>query len=208
MILTYQFILLGALLLSLRLRPQSPKRFNLFLAAFVLLEAASKFIKEVMGANNLPFQNIAALGSVASFLYVFLHAARPEWIRPALGLYAITIGISLFTQSPFDMMSAAYIPGMLMTMGAICYYLYHLVVKSEYTPLARIPQFWMAVGILLFFSCAFPMLVFGNALTAADRPLASQLWPLVSYGNVFLALGFLAVSLCQLNTRTSSSPSP
>ena len=204
----YQYVLVAGIVTAIATQPKAPPRFTLFLFAFVLLEAVGKGVKEILDVTNLPIMNVSALGSVAYYLYVFLQPVRPSWIRPTLGIYAITIAISLLTQGLSEIMSAAYIPGMLITLGAILMYLHHLIVKSNYVPLKRIPLFWMAVGVMIFFCSVFPMLVFGNALSAVDRPLASRLWSLVSYGNIFLALGFLAVSLCQLNTRTSSSPSP
>ena len=163
-----------------------------------------KYFKEMVGSNTVS-NNIYVVPCVVYYLYVFTHNQKKLIWIVASAVFLLTVGFEIYMHQLTRIMTIAYNAGMLMVVWFIFQYLYDKVILNPFLDLLRIPEFWMAIGILLFYSSSFPILLFANRLMDAEYQLATKLLGLLPIGNIFLTLGYLMTVLCQIPIKIYST---
>lgn len=204
----YQYILLLALMLALWLRKENQVPYFLsFLAIAVFFELVlGKMMIYYYGTNMLT-TNLYSIICVYYYLFLFTREISKKWLWILVTAYTVAMIISAYTQGFVVIMSIAYNSGMIIVMMTLFRYLHHLIIRDHYKPLHRIPLFWIAMGILVFYSASFPILNFLNRFIAADYAYAGKMIAMLSMGNIFLSLGYFGAIVCQKNIKTLSASS-
>lgn len=206
---TYQYILLLAFITAVWRRTENRVLFLVpFLGLAVLFELVLGKLMKYYYDNNMITTNIFVIICVLYYLFLFTQEFRKQWYWLLAGIYMISLGISSYTQGFMSIMSIAYNTGMIMVIVSVFRYLYDLIIRDHYKPLHQIPLFWMALGILMFYSSSFPILNFLNRFIYADYDFALRMIDMLSIGNIFLSLGYLGTIICQKNTKTLSTSLP
>lgn len=204
----YQYILLLAFMLALWLRKENQVPYFLFfLAIAVFFELIlGKMMIYYYGTNMLT-TNLYSIICVYYYLFLFTREISKKWLWILVAAYTVAMIISAYTQGFVVIMSIAYNSGMIIVMMTLFRYLHHLIIRDHYKPLHRIPLFWIAMGILVFYSASFPILNFLNRFIAADYAYAGKMIAMLSMGNIFLSLGYFGAIVCQKNIKTLSASS-
>jgi hypothetical protein len=204
----YQYILIVALITAYINRKRNYVRYLIpFLVVVVFFELIlGKLMKHYYGTNILS-ANVFVIICVLYYLYLFTYEFRRKWYWLLVSIYLCSILIGSFTQGFTTIMSFSYNIGMFLVLVVVFRYLYDLVIKDAYKPLYRSPLFWIALGIILFYSSLFPLLSFINRFMAVDMQFAIRLMDILSIGNIFLSLGYFGAIICQRNTKTLSTSS-
>jgi len=204
----YQYILLLAFMLALWLRKENQVPYFLFfLAIAVFFELIlGKMMIYYYGTNMLT-TNLYSIICVYYYLFLFTREISKKWLWILVTAYTVAMIISAYTQGFVVIMSIAYNSGMIIVMMTLFRYLHHLIIRDHYKPLHRIPLFWIAMGILVFYSASFPILNFLNRFIAADYAYAGKMIAMLSMGNIFLSLGYFGAIVCQKNIKTLSASS-
>ena len=86
--------------------------------------------------------------------------------------------------------SPMYNIGMILSIFLILRYAYRIIRVEEYKPIAQRPLLFTYLGILLFFTAAFPIITFVNHLIISNQ-FSGVYSQMLRIGNIFLALGYL-----------------
>lgn len=204
----YQYILLLAFMLALWLRKENQVPYFLsFLAIAVFFELILGKMMIYYYGTNILTTNLYSIICVYYYLFLFTREISKKWLWILVAAYTVAMIISAYTQGFVVIMSIAYNSGMIIVMMTLFRYLHHLIIRDHYKPLHRIPLFWIAMGILVFYSASFPILNFLNRFIAADYAYAGKMIAMLSMGNIFLSLGYFGAIVCQKNIKTLSASS-
>lgn len=191
------FISFGALILR---RRDTMPYFTLFLFMSVVFEFFVETYIEQKYKNN--YVAYAIFGSFTVSYYLFLYLREIFKGRRTIlliTLYLVFCAINLFIiQGYYTFNNISYNLGMMVVVISIFVYFRKILVRRTYFKLASIPLFWLSVGIIMFYSSAFPVLTFTNFLIRLEMNLASAMYDLVQIGNVFLSLSFICAVLCPI----------
>lgn len=205
----YQYILLAAFVAAIWLGRENKVVFLLpFLGLAVFFELILGKLMKYYFDNNMITTNIFVIICVMYYLFLFTRKNRKRLFLVFVALYLLFLVVSMYIQGFNSIMSIAYNAGMIMVILAIFRYLYDLIIMDQYKPLHQIPLFWMAIGILMFYSTSFPILNFLNRFIDADYEFALRMIDMLSIGNIFLSLGYFGAIICQKNIKTSSASLP
>ncbi len=198
---TYQYFLISALIFCFFNNSENKlQNFCQFLIGVFLFEGMGKFFKIYLGHNTFIY-NVYFVYAISYYIFIFnieickFHKSKKR--TNDLVLFWILCVLSFLYYRDFDKInSIAYNLGMLIVIFLIFKYFYILLMGETYKALVNIPHFWLASGILLFYSSAFPSLCFTNILILHDIELARAAQKWVQYGNLFIAISYNLVSLC------------
>jgi hypothetical protein len=196
----YQYILLLACFLNLFIfKNVNLKYFKLFLCISILFEIIiGKYLKYTFN-NNIISTNIYVTICIVYYLFLYLGNYHMKLFKSLSFIYMLIFIISVQIQGIHSILTISYNFGMILVMVSIFIYLYNLIILGEFVSLVRLPRFWIACGILLFYSSLFPLLFYVNQLMVIDLEFTGLLFRIVSIGNIFLTLGYLFATLCQTN---------
>jgi hypothetical protein len=104
--------------------------------------------------------------------------------------------IYIFTfENVFNKFHYHYLYGLLVIVILIFILLKNILESNEIIEIKKLPIFYFSLGILLFFFCALPLLVFSNTLLTGSLNNYKLLSQLIEYANIFLNLGYLGTVL-------------
>lgn len=192
------FISFGALILR---RRDTMPYFTLFLFISVVFEFYVEVYIEHIYRNNYVAYAIFGSFTVAYYLFLYLREIYKDRriIFILISFYLIFCLVNLFVIQGFDAFNnISYNLGMMAVVISIFVYFRKILVRRTYFKLASVPLFWLSIGILMFYSSAFPVLTFTNFLIRLEMNLANALFELVQIGNVFLSLSFICAVLCPI----------
>lgn len=93
--------------------------------------------------------------------------------------------------------------GSLITVIMAAYYYYELFTANELVRLNRSTEFWIATGLIIFYTCQLPYLGMLNYLIIHHRPLAVRLLTVLQIGVCLMYSIFIYAYLCKINTAKS-----
>ena len=205
----YQYILLLAFICSLWLSKENRVPYLLvFLAIAVFFELVLGKMMKYYYDTNILTTNLYSIICVYYYLFLFTQGMTKKWFWVLMSIYTLAMLLSAYSQGFTVIMSIAYNSGMIIVMASIFKYLHDLIIRYHYRPLHKIPLFWMALGILLFYSASFPILNFLNRFIVADYNYAGKMIDMLSMSSIFLSLGYFGAVICQKNIKISSLSSP
>lgn len=172
---------------------------------FLFVSVVFEFFVETWAAhrykNNYTAYAIFGSSTVSYYLFLYLKEIFHTYKFPffIIFLYVVFCGINLIYIQGLDTFNnLSYNIGMMAVVIAIFVYFRSILLRQTYFKLATLPLFWLSLGIILFYSSAFPVLTFTNIMLKIDINLASALYDLVQIGNIFLSLSFICTALCPL----------
>lgn len=175
--------------------------FTVFLFISVLFEFYIETYIETINKNNYVAYAIFGSFTVAYYMFLYLREIFRDKMMIILfiSVYLIFCIVNLYFIQGFNTFNnISYNIGMMAVVISIFVYFRKILVRQTYFKLATIPLFWLSVGIIMFYSSAFPVLTFTNFLVRLEMNLASALYDLVQIGNVFLSLSFICTVLCPI----------
>ncbi len=175
--------------------------FTIFLFISVLFEFYIETYIETIYKNNYVAYAIFGSFTVAYYMFLYLREIFRDKMMIILfiSVYLIFCIVNLYFIQGFNTFNnISYNIGMMAVVISIFVYFRKILVRQTYFKLATIPLFWLSVGIIMFYSSAFPVLTFTNFLVRLEMNLASALYDLVQIGNVFLSLSFICTVLCPI----------
>lgn len=172
---------------------------------FVLVVAFFELIANVMIGfmypDNIGVYNIYLLLCVTFYIYFLLKSiyerSNKIYLAKRLTFYWLCVSVIftfIFTRYR-EVVTPAYSAGMLITIALIVMYIYRFLYKNSFEILTSKPYLFFYFGILIFFSAAFPLIIFVNELVVPSlyRGVYSLM---MQIGNVFLVLGYFATAIC------------
>lgn len=201
----YKYILALSFFISLGVfiwkRKDTLPYFTLFLFISVVFEFFVETYIETKYKYNYVAYAVFGSFSVSYYFYLYMREIfQDRRISVTLiSVYLLFCVINLYFIQGFDTFNnISYNAGMMAVVISIFVYFRKVLVKQPYFKLASLPLFWLSLGIIMFYSSAFPILTFINFLIELEMDLASALYDLVQIGNIFLSLSFICVVLCPI----------
>lgn len=199
---TFIAINIIALLLALYYHTKNRQSLPLllyFLLFVVVTENGVLYYMAKEYKNNIYGHQWFSSACAAYYLYVYLdHFKKKAWIKYVWYGWVIwcvyAIGYNVTYQSDVHLHMMPYNVALFFTAALIFKYLYDIIYIDEYREVRHEPLFYFSLGILLFYVCSFPILVFYNDLILGPKIFFYQ--RLIQVGNVFLSLGYLGAVLC------------
>jgi hypothetical protein len=189
--------------LSLRVYP-----FFLFLTLNV--EIFGKYLADHR-QNNIELFNFFGVFEFTFYFWVLRHFIRNSvakkiifhlvWIYPLLSLIIIIFiqGINIFNTITFSL-------GSLFIVVITIYYFFELFQLPGSIPVLREPSFWICLGLLIYYSCSFPMYALVTRL-GKNTPgfILNNLSTIIDLTNILLYSSFTIAFLWSLRMRKSTS---
>jgi hypothetical protein len=189
------------------------KFFSLFLGATVIVELGIKFIFYKFYKNsNYPVYNCFFLVQLFSMGYYFGLLIKSSLFKKTITslvfFYALFwLYTSFFFYKTLDVWNAyAAMLGDLMIIIITSRYLFELFTGSELTSLKKHSAFWIAVGIMFFYSCELPINGILNYLINHNKYiLAKKAVKILLLLNILMYLIFIYAYLCQKRLTAKKS---
>jgi len=160
------------------------------------------FLAKKYGTNTLLY-NIYTIFTFSYYSYLLVKANQNlHWLHPItyIGyflLFASWLNLFFF-QGFYTLNTITYNLGMLYVSYLISLYFIGLIRDEVFYNLTNLPLFWLSIGIILFYTSSFPILFYLDEITKLGGNLTKPLFSLITLGNSFLSLSYLAVTLCKL----------
>jgi hypothetical protein len=118
------------------------------------------------------------------------------WVFPAFWVVAVFL---LFGWKQWN--SYVVIAGSLSVIFFSAAYYYQLFTQPSLVKLSRTPEFWIATGLILFYSCNLPYIGMLNFLVNNYLLLARRLMGALDILNIIMYSIFIFAYLCRIRTR-------
>jgi hypothetical protein len=158
--------------------------------------------------TNLPAYNIVLLGEFIGYAYFFRLITKLQWLKKVTAVFIIIFPVFwciavfiLFGLSSWN--SYVYTAGSLFVMLFAIGYYYELITDTEVKRLNNNSEFWIATGLLLFFTGNLPFLGMYNFLIVNYPSLADSLGSVLRVLNIIMYSLFAYAYLCRINTEKS-----
>ncbi len=181
--------------------------FPWFLLLTLLIELLGLFMSE-RGLANLSMYNFFTMSEFVFYLFLFIQAIQKARAKKVI-LYTI-IGYFIFSiiniciiQGLNNFHTISYSIGCLITVAVCIYYFFELFQLTRSVNLLRDPYFWIASGLLFYYSCSLPIIGLNNLFSNFPRVIIVNLGTIVSVLNVLLYSLFTIAFLCRFRIRKS-----
>jgi hypothetical protein len=184
--------------------------FPIFLLITIVIEINGQYLSN-HHRSNAELYNFFGVFEFTFYFWVLRHFIRNSfakkiifhlvWIYPLLSLIIIIFfqGINIFNTITFSL-------GSLFIAVITIYYFFELFQLSGSIPLLREPSFWICLGLLIYYSCSFPMFALVTRL-GNNTPgfILNNLAIILDLTNILLYSSFTIAFLCSLRMRKSTS---
>ena len=207
------FVVIIALLASLAIYRQGPsdiylRLFPPFLLVVSILLGMSSYLAYLGKHNIIPF-NLLTIVQLCFYFFLLNRIIRNKivrnialnliWIYPVIALVNI-----LFIQKSDTFHTITYSFGGLLVVALAIFYFFELFQRPQSVNLSRNPDFWIASGLLFYFSCSFPIYGMANNLTRMPRFIIINLNSILNVLDILLYTSLVIAFLCRLKIRKSS----
>ena len=202
----YEYVQLLALILAIYFYIKSGKTFPaiipfLFISNFFEIFIIYYFSK--VYETNIIIYDIFNILNITYFFYVYyLYFKHKKEKNLLIGSYIIWISYTIYLFISNDFNKSAlnhYTFGLFFIVFFIILYLKDVLNSNDFVDIKREPIFYFSVGILTFFVCTFPMLIFPEQLLMAEGVESNRI--LIILGNVVLNLGYLTTVIWSYKTK-------
>jgi hypothetical protein len=213
--LTYFPLLLsvvGGLVVIKRNGPLHLRVFAVLLAYTLIVEFSLLFLKDYLkDGNNLPVYNFFMLVFFLGYAYFFKLIIQSKTILRVIDwfLYLFPVFwyfVVFFIFKIDEWNSYVYIFGAAFTVIWAVVYCFELFTSEEPVHFRHNGGFWIAIGLIFFYSCQLPYMGMYNFLTRYSSELANLLKIPLQISNIVMYLLFSYAFLCQ-STYTKKSQS-
>jgi len=179
-----------------------PKYFKEFLVSVVLLEIVLANAFSYIFGTNVLIYNILVFTCISYYTYVLnRHLEISSAIKFILIAYlSLLVGDNFIWSSWNDFNNLSYTYGMIYISVLCVMYLYQLL-DTDFQNYDKDPLFYLSIGILLFYTSSFTILLLNPLLMKWDYSLSKDVYVLVKFGNVILSLFYLKISLLNWKTK-------
>ncbi len=200
--------------INLRRRMPLPLLFFAILLLYTAMVEISIFVRaQVVGhvSNNVQLYNTFMLVEFLAYAYFFLLLVQSRPARQAIKafLYAYPVFwyfVVFFVYEPNEWNSHVYTVGALFTVLWAVIFCYETFTSADVVSYRRYSEFWIAVGLIFFYTCGLPYMGMFNYLTRHHMDVALILRHVLLVANIIMYSLFCYAYVCQLiNTRKSSS---
>lgn len=143
---------------------------------------------------------------LVAYGYFYLLLLKKKWLKrltlaisivfPIAGLVTTFTVFHFYTWNSYQAIGSA----LFSIVFAVSYY-YELFVSTEEFKLKNKPEFWIATGMIIFYSCQLPFLGTLNYLVKVSMELANTFLDVLDYIDILMYLIFCYAFLCRINTR-------
>jgi hypothetical protein len=170
-----------------------------FLFINCVVEIILVYYYSVKIRNSLVVYNYFNIIVILYYFYIYYNYFKPKswskYITYAAMFWSFYV-IYIFTfENVFNKFHYHYLYGLLVIVILIFILLKNILESNEIIEIKKLPIFYFSLGILLFFFCALPLLVFSNTLLTGSLNNYKLLSQLIEYANIFLNLGYLGTVL-------------
>lgn len=183
--------------------PFQLKIFSLLLGLTFLVElfAAIIVIKYFHWKNNFPIYNSFILIEILTYAFFYYNIMQIVWMRKLIASLAFVFFlfwvVSVFFIHGFNAWNSyVIISGGSFTVCVSLGYYYQIIQSKTEINLLSHPEFWIATGMLIFYSCQVPYFGTLNFLIKNYLPLAYSLMNVLLVINTFMYLTFIYAFLC------------
>lgn len=145
--------------------PKHLKLFSLLLGSTLLVETTANFFLRILHINKYRsgLYTIFSLIEFVVYAYFFYLITETKWVKKMLGLFIflfppVWIGVVFLSYGFNDWNSTAMAIIGFFTVCFALLYIYHLSLSEQLTDLSRNSEFWIAIGLIIFYSCEIPYL--------------------------------------------------
>jgi hypothetical protein len=190
--------------------PYHIKVFAVLMAYTCLVELSIFFLKDFLPkGNNLPIYNCFMLVSFMGYAYFFRQIIESKTICRLIEVFLYLYPVFWFYVVFFifqidEWNSYVYLSGGAFTVLWAIAYCFGLFTSEEPVRIRYCGGFWIAVGLIFFYSCGLPYMGMFNFLTKNNNELANLLKIPLQISNIVMYLLFSYAFICQpTNTKKS-----
>lgn len=198
-------ILVGLITL---LRKEHPSHLALFIAYLVLtfFVEITGYILVVQQRENIPIYNVYMIINFSYLIFLLRSFLQDEGIRKVLSwaniIFIIIALINLlFVQKWHNFNTYTFILGSIAMVICSIYYFYHRMKFPDSQNLLSDPTFWIATGLLFFYTCSLPIMGLINFVSNIPRYVSNSFYLINLSLNIILYSLFSISLLCSLIFR-------
>nr|MBI1230307.1 hypothetical protein [Cytophagales bacterium] len=175
-----------------------------------LVELSLLFLKDLLTkGNNLPVYNFIMLVLYMGYAYFFRQIVQTKAVRRLIDGFLYLFPVFWFYVVFFifkidEWNSYVYIFGGAFTVLWAVTYCFELFTSEDPVRFRYSGGFWIAVGLIFFYSCGLPYMGMFNFLTQYNQKLANTLKIPLQISNIVMYLMFSYAFLCQLTDPKKS----
>ncbi|GAB5557609.1 MAG: hypothetical protein SchgKO_18220 [Schleiferiaceae bacterium] len=152
--------------------------------------------------NNMPLYHLY-VGIEFFWIWILLKPIIPTpknssalFIGALLAFEVFVIINSAWIQDMSEYPSFTRTTESILIIAVSIYYFYSTLIQKMEKNLLRSPFFWLASGLLIYFSCNLLLFIFGNYISDRSSPLFRSLWSVHAVLNILLYLSYSVAVLC------------
>ncbi len=189
--------------------PRHLKVFAVLLFYTCLVELSVTFLKKFLPNGNLQLYNFFMLVEFLWYAYYFRRIIRFRIIKRSIDVFlflypVVWYFIVFFLYKIDEWNSLVFVTGASFTIFVSILYCYQSFIAEEIIQFRYYSEFWIAIGLLIFYASATPYMGMFNYLTRTHHELALVLKTLLRISNIIMYSLFTYAYVCQMtNTRKS-----
>jgi hypothetical protein len=193
--------------------PLHLKVFSVLLGLDFLVEFSSNVLVNLLHfRTNVPLYNCFMLVETMTYAWFFREILTSRLLKGLIGGYMILfpifwIIVVFFVFGLYQWNSYVAIVESLFTVCMAAVFYYQLFTAPTLIRLTTSPEFWIATGLIIFYTCNLPYLGMLNFITKDYLPLAKSLLKLLQVLNIIMYSLFTLAYLCTKRTTTSTMKS-
>ncbi len=198
--------------LAMRLRLTKQLKVVALLCVYTLVfELSVFFFKQEFGyeGNTLPQYNFFILVEFIFYAYFFKQIVRNVYLLKVINLFLLMFPVlwyifSFYSFNILQWSSYAFVFGGTFIIFFALIYCYEKLTSDETTSLFNEGEFWIAIGLIVYYTCVVPYMGMFHYLTVNYEQLAVKLKKLNLITNIIMYLLFAYAFLCKtIKTRKS-----
>jgi hypothetical protein len=179
--------------------------FSVLLMVTFVIELSVHFNR----AKNAWLYNLFILPEFLVYAWFFYRIIHLKTIKRIIVIFFIVYPVfwflTMYSKYGFLVFNATTIVvGACFTVLLSVSYYYQLLVSEKLVKISRHPEFWIATGMLILYSCQMPFFGLLNFLYENYKSLTTDLIMILQVVNGVMYLLFTYAFLCQLQTKKSS----
>lgn len=201
--------LAGCIIFFRRDTPIYLKILTVYLLYTLVNELVAGYLWEINGSTT-PLYNIYNILNNSCYLFILYSFIKDGKIKRIASYVLISFFIFsllnlFFIQGLTTFNTITFALGSLLVIVLCVYYFLELFRLRHYVNLVKEPSFWIAVALIFYFPCSFPLLATSNLMLELPTIIMNNLSTLLQLMNILLYSLFAIAFLCKLRDRNSIS---
>lgn len=206
-------LIVSAIVATVRLKrglPYNLKVFAILLVYTALVELSVFRLKSYLTTgNNLQLYNFFMLAEFLAYAWYFRQIMISQKIRVAIDTFLFSYPVFWFFVVFFvfkidEWNSYVFVGGALFTVFLAIVFCFQTFVSDESVQYRRYSEFWIAIGLILFYTCGLPYMGMFNLLTKNAPQVANFFKSLLLIMNIVMYSLFTYAYLCQTTSTRKS----